>query len=185
MRNVNRSSALFESPPNAAFTSFFRINSSRDASFVRPPSRYAVRVFWTWLIMWLTSWPLRRLGRPLGLPETPFLNLDLLIAWTPGKRLIDERSGVFATESKQGVQPVTPPTHSTGRRHPLTGDSQCGSHNRRNCHHLSLSQNWCGRCGPFSSRLSIRLIPLTGHPRQKRRWQNEFCGPHQMESRTQ
>ena|SRR6266850_1079625 len=38
---------------------------------------------------------------------------------------------------------------------------------------------------PFSTRLSIRLMPLTGHPRQKRRWRNEFCGPHQMESLTQ
>ena len=56
--------------------------------------------------MSLTSWPSRfRLGRPLGLPETPFLNREclgglprpdlLLIAWTPGKRLIGERSAVF------------------------------------------------------------------------------------------
>src|SRR6266851_4333727 len=84
-------------------------------------------------------------------------------------------------ESKQCVLPVTSPTHSTDRRHPLTGDSRCGSHNRQNWHHLSLSQNWCGRCGPFSSRLSIRLMPLTGHPRQKRRWRNEFCGRRQMD----
>jgi hypothetical protein len=42
-----------------------------------------------------------------------------------------------------------------------------------------------GRCDQFSTRLSIRLMPLTGHPRQKRRWRNEFCGPRQMESLTQ
>jgi hypothetical protein len=88
-------------------------------------------------------------------------------------------------ESRQCVRPVTQPTHSTDRRHPLIGDSQCGSHNRRNCHPLSLSQNWFGRCGPFSTRLSTRLMRLTGHPRQKRRWRNEFCGPHQMESLSQ
>src|ERR1700692_2913348 len=49
-------------------------------------------------MMLLTSRPLRfRFGRPLGLPETPFLNRpDLLIARTPGKRLIGESPGVFA-----------------------------------------------------------------------------------------
>jgi hypothetical protein len=91
---------------------------------------------------------------------------------------------MLMVESRQCVQPVTPSTHSTDRRHPLTGDFRCGSYNRRNCHHLSLSQNWCGRCDPFSTRLLIRLMPLTGHPRQKRRWRNEFCGPHQMGSLT-
>src|ERR1700687_1277807 len=56
-------------------------------------------------MMWLTSRPLRRLGRPLGLPETPFLNREclgglrdpdfLLIAWTPRKRLTGESPGIF------------------------------------------------------------------------------------------
>lgn len=48
--------------------------------------------------------------------------------------------------------------------------------------HFSVSPNWCGRCDPFSTRLSIRFMPLTGRLRQKRRWRNEFCGPHLMES---
>jgi hypothetical protein len=48
--------------------------------------------------------------------------------------------------------------------------------------HISLSQNWYGRCDPFSTRLSIRLTPRTGHPRLKRRCRNEFCGSYQMES---
>jgi hypothetical protein len=66
-----------------------------------------VEVFWTLLMMWLTSRPLRfRFGRPLGLPETPFLNREclgglrdpdfLLIAWSPRKRLTGESPGIFA-----------------------------------------------------------------------------------------
>jgi hypothetical protein len=73
-RSVNSSSALLASPFSAPFTSFFRSNSRRVARFVRPPSRYAVGVFWTSLTISPTSWPLRRLGRPSRLPETPFLN---------------------------------------------------------------------------------------------------------------
>src|SRR6266436_4077070 len=136
MRNVNRSSALFGSPPNAALTSFFKINTSRDASFVRPPSRYAVGVFWTSLTISPTSWPLPRLGRPLGLPETPFLNREssgglprpnLLIARTP-HIVSGERSAVFAIRecdldlSVCGLGSKFPTSEIDGPRSAITRD---------------------------------------------------------------
>jgi hypothetical protein len=61
----------------------------------------------------------------------------------------------------------------------------CARQLRPNWHHFSLNPNWCGGCGPFSIRLSIRFMPLTGRLRQKRKWRSEFCGLHQMESPTQ
>src|SRR6202043_3343132 len=100
-RSLNSSSALLASPSSALFTSFFRANSSRDAHFVRPPSRYAVSVFWTLLMMSPRTRALR-FGRPFRLPETPFLNRecvgglrepDLLIARTLRTSLSGERPG--------------------------------------------------------------------------------------------
>jgi hypothetical protein len=61
-RSLNSSSALLASPSSALFNSFLRANSGRDARFVRPPSRYAARIFRNLLMMSMTSWSLRLLG---------------------------------------------------------------------------------------------------------------------------
>src|ERR1700735_3050772 len=74
-RILSSIAALPTSPFNAAVTWRLIANSNLDVFLVRPSSRYCV---WALRKLCTTSsiWGLRRLGRPRGLAQTPFLNWE-------------------------------------------------------------------------------------------------------------